>query len=693
MIKASLKKPAHTQHAVKLISSAIAIAVLSACGGGGLATASGSSGTQAATASANIVTVNAGETFTITGQAITKTYKLKDMSWVATASGVSPPVTALGLHNVDCTAADKKDAAGPYSSESNWTCSVTGRAPSNIAGDVEYTFNLTSKDTFGNSYGSLVILKVKALTGASSNPSVAITAPDSVRAGTTVNLKCLGTNKDNLTPTIPFQYQWVLTGVDGVAINPTSLNAADTTFTVPAALNESPSKLMTAQCRVTDSANVTSVSTKPILVTANPAGATVANAGAAQTTDSGKTVILNGIKSTVYDATNTASNDRIYSRWTQISGESVVISSSESLAASFLSPLNSATKSQSLSFMLTTSTSADFQAGVSTSVTTVAVNPQNVVVPVLKITPSSQRTTPGSVVSIKLDNSVAAPGKYFYKWTQVSGPVITFGGQNTDTIGFTVPRDFAIPSMIVLRGTASTTQDVSLDPFASSSDATVQIDASTTSGIPTILSVKAAPNVSIVGAGTVFNMFATSNAKVDDPSIFYAWVQKSGTPVNIGGQTTNQASFITPTLTAASQLTFSVFASFLPISTANIGAESSDVIVNVQASGLGATPENNLVITVTPPSQSVQGLTAVTMVALTNAKATDPTVYYKWTQKIGPQVLDLGSVNSSTGGFVAPTVVSPETYVFNVVISYSPITAINPGVSSSDLVVVVTPKP
>jgi len=123
----------------------------------------------------------------------------------------------------------------------------------------------------------------------------------------------------------------------------------------------------------------------------------------------------------------------------------------------------------------------------------------------------------------------------------------------------------------------------------------------------------------------------------------YQWSQQGGGPtVTLNGAQTASASFVAPSVTADTVLTFQ-----LTVTDSN--SATATVTVNVTVSS------RNAALTVdTGPSQCVIEGTAVTLAGKAADSNTAATITYQWTQTAGPPVT-LVNANSASVSFTAPT--------------------------------------
>ncbi|MFF1822142.1 discoidin domain-containing protein [Kribbella sp. NPDC058245] len=177
-------------------------------------------------------------------------------------------------------------------------------------------------------------------------------APQSVVAGTTVTLNGSGTDADgdNLT------YAWTQTG--GPAVTLSSTTTAKPTFTAPSTASTLTFSLVVRDGKVDSAAATTTVTTTP--VNAVP----VANAGTAQTVNTGTTVTLDG------SGSRDADNDPLTYTWTQTGGPAVTLSSRTVQKPTFTAPATPAT----LTFSLVVRDGKVDSAAATTTVTVTAPN-------------------------------------------------------------------------------------------------------------------------------------------------------------------------------------------------------------------------------------------------------------------------------------------------------------------------------
>ncbi|WP_134130678.1 PKD domain-containing protein [Kribbella pratensis] len=155
-------------------------------------------------------------------------------------------------------------------------------------------------------------------------------APQSVVVGTTVTLNGSGTDADGDDLT----YAWTQTG--GPAVTLSSTTAAKPTFTAPSSASTLTFSLVVRDGQANSAAATTTVTTTPVNQVP------VANAGTAQSVNTGITVTLDG------SGSRDADGDDLTYAWTQTGGPAVTLSSTTAAKPTFTAPATPATLTFSL---------------------------------------------------------------------------------------------------------------------------------------------------------------------------------------------------------------------------------------------------------------------------------------------------------------------------------------------------------
>ncbi len=116
------------------------------------------------------------------------------------------------------------------------------------------------------------------------------------------------------------------------------------------------------------------------------------------------------------------------------------------------------------------------------------------------------------------------------------------------------------------------------------------------------------------------------------------------------------------------------------------GNYSSVATVNLTVNPLG-----NLALTLSPPAQSIQPGAVGTVSASVTTLGAYTNLFYQWSQLSGPTVA-LGGANTKSVSFVAPSNLTCQGFVrLKVAVGYQAITTENPGVTSAEAIIGITP--
>ncbi|MES2040944.1 MAG: hypothetical protein V4495_24265 [Pseudomonadota bacterium] len=264
---------------------------------------------------------------------------------------------------------------------------------------------------------------------------------------------------------------------------------------------------------------------------------------------------------------------------TEAAGTTIALAPTDTAATSFTAPVVTASTALKVQCRVT-----DDKQKVGTATQTVTVTP--IIKPtVVPISYSGGVVAAGSTITLDGSKSVKydANGKVdsstpiYYYWKQKSGPSIEIFNAFSSVASAALPKfvDVRTPFVFTLNASNSVIQPggFSLDPIA-------QMDV--------VFYVDPLPPISLVSY-TPVQVVLTNSAvtlKVDAPSntsniIYYSWTQIAGTTVAIAGAGTSNAGFISPSTPGT--LIFRATGSYQPITVANPGTASIDVIVTVQA--------------------------------------------------------------------------------------------------------------
>jgi len=265
--------------------------------------------------------------------------------------------------------------------------------------------------------------------------------------------------------------------------------------------------------------------------------------------------------------------------------------------------------------------------------------------------------------SVTLDGSASSDpdnDALTYAWSQTSGPTATLTGGNTASPTFTAPEvtvDTPLIFSLVVTDTAGN----------ASAKATTTV---------TVKNVNRAPLANPGVAQTVNErtLVALSGLASNDPendALTYAWTQTGGPAVTLSNATSAAPTFVTPEVTANTDLTFS-----LVVSDGTLSSPAATVVITVR--NVNRAPSANA-----GNSQTVDERTAVT---LNGAQSTDPegdSLTYTWVQASSGPAVTLTGANTASPTFTAPDVAVDTSLLFWLVVS-------DGSLSSSPSMVAVT---
>lgn len=201
---------------------------------------------------------------------------------------------------------------------------------------------------------------------------------------------------------------------------------------------------------------------------------------------------------------------------------------------------------------------------------------------------------------------IAGAGAVSYQWTQIAGPAVTLTGADTASVSFTAPSPGNAPQTLTFKGevtdgsgaVTSATQSIVIQPDG------IWVDAGKSR---------------IVGEGQTIHLNAQGAGS--GPQANYAWTQTSPASPQppLTGASTDNPSFVTPTVTDATTLVFEVtFNDGLKTATDSVSVTvqpPQTVSPNAPLTLPGATQQQPLVVVVQPaaevPAGSTQKLSVV----------------------------------------------------------------------------------
>lgn len=475
------------------------------------------------------------------------------------------------------------------------------------------------------------------------NPPVVNAGADrTVTANTTVTLEGIVSDSDGSIATLAWQQQ------DGPTVMLANLDTLTPNFTAPA--DVSSATALTFRLTATD--NLGARSSDTVVITVMPIGAAnippTVNAGPDQAVNANTTVNLTGI-------VNDSDGSIATVLWQRLSGPAITLADTGLESTSFIAPNVSTTT------ILTLRLTATDNLGASSSDTVVI----TIVPPAANLPPIANAGVDQSVESLTTvtlsgsgvdgDGSIAT-----YLWQWLTGPVVTITNANSATASFVAPTVTASTN-ITFRLTVTDNQG------ASSSDTVVitivpaNIPPSVNAGIDQ--TVESLTTVTLGGSGV----------DTDGSIASYLWTRLTGPVVTITNANSATASFVAPSVTASTSLSFRLTV------TDNQGASSSDTVV------ITVNPAPNL-----PPTanagvdQTVESLTTVTLSG-SGVDSDGSIATYLWQRLTGP-VVTLTNANSATASFVAPSVAAPTSLSFRLTVTDD-----QGDSGTDDIVITVTP--
>ncbi len=325
----------------------------------------------------------------------------------------------------------------------------------------------------------------------------------------------------------------------------------------------------------TASASTTLIVKQDASVTNNPVAKT---AGEITATSGDKVSInCNGSGGTPADG------DFPYSfQWVVNDGKNLTIkfANPDSASTSFIAPVVTEATTIKLQCRVT-----DDKQKVGTALQTVNINP--IVKPtVVPLSYSGGLVSAGATItldgskSLKFDanGKIIEGGQIFYLWKQKSGPTVQVFNPSASVASVSLPKFLSVRTAFEFTLYASNSLIL---PDGSSVDPVKSMDV--------VFFVEPLPVISLVSytpiqttiSGTAVTLKADAPGNVGNGTIYYSWTQVAGPVVALAAANTSNAGFIAPSVTASSILVFRVAASYQPITTANPGSATLDVIVQV----------------------------------------------------------------------------------------------------------------
>jgi hypothetical protein len=328
----------------------------------------------------------------------------------------------------------------------------------------------------------------------------------------------------------------------------------------------------------TSSASTTLKVLQAASITNNP----TVQVGADATVTSGDKVSLNCSGS---GGTPAASGAPYSYQWvvSDAAGLTITLASGNSAAASFVAPVVKQATTVKMQCRVTDSVQKT-----GTAIQQITINP--VIKPtVVPISYSGGTVQPGAAVSLDGSKTVLydangnlTSGTIYYLWQFKSGPAgalpITVNNPTSSVASVIFPSVVTTTSTYIFTLNASTSP---IAPDGTSVDPVKQLDVVFyVSALPPI-NLTSYNLVQIVQSGASVQLSAQTPGYSGSAPIYFSWTQVSGPLVELVGASTQIAGFIAPTVTTATTLRFRVSAGYQPITVANPGVATVDLLVQV----------------------------------------------------------------------------------------------------------------
>jgi len=477
-------------------------------------------------------------------------------------------------------------------------------------------------------------------------PTITMGADKTVdSASVNVEVSGLGSDSDGSIVT----YSWSQTAGPAVTLSDTS--AASASFTAPTV---STATTLTFSLTVTDNDGATATNSMQVVVNAVVINAApTANAGTDQTVTSGVigSIALNAGGSTDSDGSIVSYN------WVQTTGDSVVLTGSDTGAPSF--PIPAVSTNTSLTFTLTVTDDGG------------ATATDDVVVLVTNSAPIAnagvdQTVSSGAVVTLNGSGTDSDGTVTGFSWSQTGGPTVSLISTVNTVSGFdaptvTVDTDFTFNLVVTdNNGGATGTDEVVI----------------TVTPIANVAPVANAGNDQSVvsGSGGSISLDASGSTDSDGSISSYSWAQTSGTTVTLTGAGTATASFTTPAVSANAAYTFTLTV------TDNDGDTATDLVT---ISVTNAAPVADAGVDQTVAS----GADPVSLDGSGSADSDGGIGIYSWVQTGGATVT-LANSTSATPSFTAPTVTTDTQLTFELTVTDN-----NGGATAVDVVAINITSP
>lgn len=596
----------------------------------------------------------AGTTVMIVGKAVTLSTRLSTVSWSVASPAGAPVATTT---NTDCATANEvttvshaASGASPATGSSIWSCALSITAPTTLTSTATYVATFKATDELGTTQSGTQ--SVVFSPAASQSQQIVANAGGSFTAApsSTSPIHCSVSGG-----TAPYTYSWTVPSNGGQAVSLSSYTGADTTLTAPAVAAQ-----LALQCKVTDANGSSGSAVVNVTVQKSTTAAVLtASAGPTFSVTSGATAPL--------QCTAAGNTGAVSYSWSIVSNGGLPISlvNLSSQVASFVAPTVTTPTTITAQCVASDSTTATASADVAVTVMPSASN----------ATLTSFAGTDFSVVggaSTPLHcDATGGTGPYSFQW------VISSNGGLATSLSQYTGADTILSSPVTSSDTPVTVQCRATDNKQAIATSLVNVDVTSSSKTNTTLvanvnaSAVVSPGQVVTLSTTNTGWYGNDGTLTTGPVISYSWTS-SDPGVAFSNVTSASPTFIVPVgITSATQIPVTLTA------TGGGQSASATTVYTVDPNGV-------MSLTVSPAASEGKASAGVSYSFTATATYSGATraLYYQWTQVSGPSV-PLGGDTTTTLG-IAPTAVG--TYVFRIAVGNEPITALNPGLYFTDVV-------
>lgn len=509
--------------------SAVSLAAMSACGGGGV-----DGGIDAPTG----LRLLAGETMTVPGVATTDDNLIKDIKWQVNALDMNAP--ELLLSNDACAIKEVNDrvftAAGTTrTGASRWVCDLGVIGPDQV--DKSYKYNLMLTATTDRNETKTFKHELTVVPNPNAAPITdnygAAGRDFSISMGKTAPLNCTGSGG-----TSPYSYQWLIIDNAGLPLSLSSYSSQQSSLTAPAVKQATPVKI---GCRVTDAKNRVRNSSVIVTITPTSADTLVASTPAGVVAAPGVPTTITGTAGWFDVLGNTGTGPIIKYQWSLGTGApaGTKLLTTTNRDTQLVAPTN-LTEPVYIPVIFT-ATSVGQTSSSTVEVLVDPFGPLN-----LTLEPAAQNVAPGDIVKIEGKATpgvgTTGPASLYYQWTIITGPAVSLGGANTKNVQFVAPSVTA-PTTMTLRLAVGYKPITASYPGIYFSDAVVQIGAGAP---PEVTAAAITPPFQSVTEGDTVTAVGSSGG-----GLYHKWTQVSGPQaLTLYGVNTTNLSFVAPDVAA-----------------------------------------------------------------------------------------------------------------------------------------------